>query len=798
MRRILLFMLGAFASSSAATAQATRLPGADIRTPRQKPVPVVVSDFEGAAPGTNTPWSHVTSLAPDVTFSGWDHGPGSQGFSGIDDALGFFVSAPSSGSDFAQALADGAYLTCSLQPAAGRPMRLSGARITFDIARLQWHAPRQYALFSSVDGFQAGQELFTTPYIESGDFGRKSWAVFLPDDARYSGLTSTVEFRLYAFEANFAGHDTSLAAFRLETNVAHHRLDLTTTGGGSAWLDPPGPVFTRGDKVRLFAQPDTGYRFSRWRGNVKGLGNPREIVIERDLAVLAQFDPVPADDMSVGINIDWANNKSTAWPFIDLFQRARPWWTRSFAHMEEVDSGYTDLMQTDADGWPTVVPFDPGTGELQFVHTELTVINEPGAYTFHYEGSGTLRLTYDGGPGVLLPTPGTPQSHSFFVAPGAVIGIAIEATNAAPNHLKNFSLVHDLFAGSTERFHPLFLQRLQDFAPLRFMDWGETNGSRVVQWSDRTRPEHYTQALKSGVSWEIVIELANELGVDPWICVPHLADDDYVRQLARLFRDQLDPELRVHVEYSNETWNGSAAFTQSTHVRERGVALGLDPDPIVAGHMYTGLRSARIWHLFAEEFGPGANARIVNVLATHLAGFQATENRIAGLQGLARNPHARFPEVLAIAPYFGHAYGQDDIPPQTASYPSVDEILDVDALQSIAALRSFVADHKRIANEQGYQLVCYEGGQHYSAENEVNDDLTLVQLLHDANRDPRMGVRYAQFLDMLKDEGVELLANYSFCRAYSEFGSWAIMERINQPRSEAPKYDALLDWIANN
>ena len=38
--------------------------------------------------------------------------------------------------------------------------------------------------------------------------------------------------------------------------------------------------------------------------------------------------------------------------------------------------------------------------------------------------------------------------------------------------------------------------------------------------------------------------------------VPHLADDEYVREAAELIQARLEPGLRVWVEHSNETWSG--------------------------------------------------------------------------------------------------------------------------------------------------------------------------------------------------------------------------------------------------
>lgn len=51
---------------------------------------------------------------------------------------------------------------------------------------------------------------------------------------------------------------------------------------------------------------------------------------------------------------------------------------------------------------------------------------------------------------------------------------------------------------------------------------------------------------------EAMLDLANRLDADPWFCIPHLADDDFVRRFAELVKQRLEPERSVYVEYSNE------------------------------------------------------------------------------------------------------------------------------------------------------------------------------------------------------------------------------------------------------
>lgn len=85
---------------------------------------------------------------------------------------------------------------------------------------------------------------------------------------------------------------------------------------------------------------------------------------------------------------------------------------------------------------------------------------------------------------------------------------------------------------------------------LRFMDWMDTNSEYLPPWGERTKPEHDTQARPGGVALEYIVQLSNQLGAAPWVCVHHLADDAYVTKLASFLKDNLRPDLRIYVEHS--------------------------------------------------------------------------------------------------------------------------------------------------------------------------------------------------------------------------------------------------------
>lgn len=504
----------------------------------------------------------------------------------------------------------------------------------------------------------------------------------------------------------------------------------------------------------------------------------------------------PPASMAVGNNLDGVVDWSTAWPFADVFKRTRTWMTRNLDGSGAWDSGYSSLIPVDTNGWPTGVPFTVN-GTNQMVHTILVNLDEPGTYNLIYQGTGNLLFGWSPGSTANLTATGGVQTFSFTVtATNSSAWLEIHGS-AANDYLRNIHLVltNHLATYATQPFHPQFLQRLQPFRCLRFMDWGAMNGSPLVSWTNRTTPGYYTQANPYGVALEHMIQLCNTLQKDAWICIPHLADDNYVQQTAQLLRDNLIPYLKIYIEYSNETWNGQ--FAQTAYVQTQGVNRNLDPNAYTAGQKYVALRSAQIWNIFSQAFGSAANSRLVKVLSTQSANTGVTDMRLAGLLDTNINPTAVMPDALAIAPYFGQAFTPSDLPPN-APYPTVDFVLTNLAVQSIAAQQSQVSAQKAIADAHGWSLVCYEGGQTFQGIYGAENDTNLTAILTAANRDPRMFDRYTEYLNLLKAQGVSLFNNFSYCSSWSKWGFWGSLEYQDQPTNQAPKYAALVQWIAAN
>ena len=95
------------------------------------------------------------------------------------------------------------------------------------------------------------------------------------------------------------------------------------------------------------------------------------------------------------------------------------------------------------------------------------------------------------------------------------------------------------------------------------MDWSQTNDSNASNWQQRRSEDNFIQTRETGsldegqggMAWELLIAAANESQSNAWINIPHLADDNYIRELAELWQANLNPGLKVIVEFSNEIWN---------------------------------------------------------------------------------------------------------------------------------------------------------------------------------------------------------------------------------------------------
>lgn len=244
-----------------------------------------------------------------------------------------------------------------------------------------------------------------------------------------------------------------------------------------------------------------------------------------------------------------------------------------------------------------------------------------------------------------------------------------------PSNPQNQSLENQLI-------HPTFLERLNDthWGFIRYMDFLKTNANPQQDWSDRRLPTHCFMSGKlnprppangssgnrlTGCAYEFLNIICNETNKDLWVCVPHLATDDYIYNLARLIRygsDGVNPytspqtspvypplnnNLRIYIEYSNEIWSNGYSFPQGDWAQDQASALGISKGE------FNARRFCEVWRIFQEVFeSPDRLVRVAAVFTANNAYTNSFLDEIS-IYGPTLTPQVE-PDVIAVTTYFGN------------------------------------------------------------------------------------------------------------------------------------------------
>lgn len=267
----------------------------------------------------------------------------------------------------------------------------------------------------------------------------------------------------------------------------------------------------------------------------------------------------------LGINLSSVCYYSSELAFTDIFKQAQTWqevW-------DETDGDAPGLL-LDANGWGEALAPEQGAEALL---CRVDGHYPAGVYTCGYDGEGELEFYFDA-----EVISREPSRIPLQVEPSAA-GFALRLMNTSfSSPLRNIKIYLPGFTpADTSVFHPDFLENWKDFQAIRFMDWMRTNNSLQEFWEDLPVPDMQTQGSPRGVALEYMIQLANELKAHPWFCIPHKASAEYVLQFAERVKAELNPDLKVYVEYSNEVWN--AQFDQAAYCQDLDLEFDLSQDP---------------------------------------------------------------------------------------------------------------------------------------------------------------------------------------------------------------------------
>jgi Ca2+-binding RTX toxin-like protein len=493
---------------------------------------------------------------------------------------------------------------------------------------------------------------------------------------------------------------------------------------------------------------------------------------------------------SLGTNLAGVADWSTQIPFIDGFKSSRAWIPQKYGVW---DTG--EPLNLDENGWVPSLPNDEDNTEYEYTSTllfrEIQGQYVGGTYVVFYDGDGVLEYGFDARKNEQLSAEGRDVIDVNPSQDGILI--TLKATDRENNgdYLRNIRVVPQQFENTYQSniFNPAFIEKIDPFSTLRFMDWMETNNSTQKEWQNRPTLNTSSWA-KTGVPVEIMVELANQTDSNPWFTMPHQATDEYIREFANYVKANLEPGLKVYVEYSNEVWNSQ--FQQYHWVSQQ------------YGHAQDGYsqRLTEVIGIWDEVFSD--NPEVVIGVASGQAANSWVLNRILQFAWDAnpKSPQEYGIDAIAIAPYFGN--NLLDTPEKVETIKSwleqepdggvtklFDELTN-GSLTGKSALE-YVADsiipHQEIAEKYGLDLLAYEGGQHLVS----SDDAELTELFIKANRDPRMGELYEQYLTQWYQLGGDTFVNFTDIGSPSKWGSWGALESVYD--SGSPKYDALVNII---
>ncbi|ELR98852.1 hypothetical protein [Gloeocapsa sp. PCC 73106] len=532
-------------------------------------------------------------------------------------------------------------------------------------------------------------------------------------------------------------------------------------------------------------------------------GNKTNLVESQVFEQNMKAQSVIASQQSLGINLGRAAYFSTQWIFVDLLKQGSEWITQNLKPGGPWDSKMKEYIPLDEDGYPLEIPFLAPNGIPQKVVILTANSSYPtGDYLLLFDGEGDLEIT---GQKMTYRRLG---SGSYLITRNGGDRINIAITRSVKgNHVRNMRLIMPGFAENYQEqvFHPLFLERLQGFTVIRFMDLMNTNNNKSVTWADRTRLTSHTQAREAyGVAPEYIAQLANRTQADAWINIPHLADDDYIREFATLLREQLDPSKIIYVEYSNELWNAQFQQTQwlwrvgcenpDTFIPDESNQGKVQPgcNLMLSGINFHVKRLARIAEIFDEVFQDTFSDRIVIVAASQAVNPFLSQQLLERFQDTKLNPKGYQPAALAVAPYFGGNIQREKV----LEGITVDELLNLAQANLESRVIANALKQKQIADAHNVALIAYEGGQHIVPPPIQRQNKNLVQNMIEANRHERMGQLYREYLKSWFDTvGGGLFVHFAYVFAPGPFGSWGALETQDQPIDKAPKYQALLDII---
>jgi hypothetical protein len=377
---------------------------------------------------------------------------------------------------------------------------------------------------------------------------------------------------------------------------------------------------------------------------------------------------------------------------------------------------------------------------------------------------------------------------------GQPFALTFNQTNGG---VRNRKLLRPGYTSDEGVFTKEYLASKAPFGAVRLMDWTRTNDNPVSNWDKRCKVTDAQWSMEKGGPWEPWLDYAAKAHKDLWLCIPHMADDDYVQSLALLCKQHIgDAPVNLYLEDSNEYWNRQFKQYQwiGAQARSHADEWKLD-DPPGAGdlrHRYHARRTIEIGRMFRDVFGVN-DARIRPVLTGQVAGYANTEDAVNWVEK-QYGPLKQYVYGIACAPYFGN-WGPASSPTATAD-ELADHLLEAAKKYSTPASPTATAAGKfhALAKSKGVHSLAYEGGVDLGGPPGKMDPKLAqhyVAVRAEAQTRPETGQAVSEYLDWWFNSGGDEFFYFDDFSPYARSGYWGLS---NIPgKIDTPKYQAAIE-----
>lgn len=540
--------------------------------------------------------------------------------------------------------------------------------------------------------------------------------------------------------------------------------------------------------------------------------------------LVPNIDTNDSKKSNIGINLASTAYYNNNWLFKDVFKQADPLFSGTY-------SVWNDGNQLEKDQFGWVMSLQPA----QIAKTIVIGASEnapTGIYTILYDGEGKLEYP---GANITNTSPGRDEiqvgkgGFNLYITktnpadyirnirvllPGGSCNNAFNYAKNSTDCAGNYKPFEDTY--QSEPFHPIFLAEHRPFKTIRLTDLMVTN--RLVNKPDNQEPKQVIDwddyPTRSDATWspvpvEILVNLANTLQADAYINIPHTANNNFVKTLAKVTKATLDKDLNLYVEYSNEVFNSD--FEQYHWMNQHGCDMygnkfydgSCGNDLLNLGKKYYAVRTGEVMKIFSDVYGDETKERLTRVLGGRAGGatwysdrqfFETIENGQRVYEYI---------DAYAIDPYFGTGMKFSSLEEPFYQVNSARNDVPAGTYQIIAneaktygdVITWIKRDIKHLNQEASLKhikLIAFEGGQNLYG----NQTPEQTELLKNINQDPRMQAVYSQFLNLWNSEtNNALFIHFTGPSTWSQWGTWGSKEFQGQPRIEAPKYNALINEI---